>query len=129
MIQHPYITNYFQQPTPQPLKQQNGFVVVATEADALRYPIAPGNSITFKIESEPVMIEKTMGFSQLETPTVKRFRIVEEDSPKEVAKTPEGESEAFQRQSQRIDAIEAEIEKIKALLPKRTTKKKEEDDE
>jgi len=106
----------------QPQKPQPGFVVMPTEQDAMKYPIAPGNSITFKIENQPIMIEKTMGFSQFDSPVVKRYRIVEEDAP-----APEPSPEFALKGD--IDRIESEIEKIKALLPKRTVKKKEEDDE
>lgn len=106
----------------QPQKPQPGFVVMPTEQDAMKYPIAPGNSITFKIENQPIMIEKTMGFSQFDSPVVKRYRIVEEDAP-----APEPSPEFALKDD--IDRIESEIEKIRALLPKRTVKKKEEDDE
>ena len=103
-------------------KPQPGFVVMPTEPDAMKYPIAPGNSITFKIENQPIMIEKTMGFSQFDSPVVKRYRIVEEDAP-----APEPSPEFALKDD--IDRLESEIEKIRSLLPKRTVKKKEEDDE
>ena len=110
----------FQQPVQQ--KPQPGFVVMPTEEEALRYPIAPGNSITFKIENQPIMIEKTMGFSQFDAPIVKRYRIVEEEAP-----APEASPEYALKTD--IDRIDAEIEKIRSMLPKRSVKKKEEDDE
>lgn len=108
-------------------KPQPGFVVMPTEEEAMKYPVAPGNSITFKIESQPIMIEKTMGFSQFDAPVVKRYRIVEEDAP-----APEPSPEFALKQD--IDRIEEEIEKIRSMLPKRNTvntvkKKREEDDE
>lgn len=108
-------------------KPQPGFVVMPTEEEAMKYPVAPGNSITFKIESQPIMIEKTMGFSQFDAPVVKRYRIVEEDAP-----APEPSPEFALKQD--IDRIEEEIEQIRSMFPKRNTvntvkKKREEDDE
>ena len=64
---------------PQQQIQNGGFIVVHSEEEALRYPVAPGNSVTFKVENQPLVIEKTMGFSQLESPRIERFRLVREE--------------------------------------------------
>ena len=37
----------------QPAIQQSGFVLVPSEQEARNYPVAPGNSITFKDENAP----------------------------------------------------------------------------
>jgi hypothetical protein len=37
----------------QPTIQQSGFVLVQSEQEARAYPVAPGNSITFKDETAP----------------------------------------------------------------------------
>jgi hypothetical protein len=51
---------------------------------ARSYPVAPGNCVTFKIEGKPIVMEKSMGFSQLEAPRIDRYRLVrEEDAPQE----------------------------------------------
>ena len=50
-----------QQPTPQ--IQNGGFVSVRSEIEARNYPVAPGNSVTFKDEYSPYVYTKTMGFS------------------------------------------------------------------
>ena len=104
----------------QPVQQmQSGFVTVPTEQDALRYPIALGNSITFKIENQPVVIEKTMGFSQLDSPKIKRYKLVEE----EVEAAPAAEVEY----ALKSDLLKL-AEEVEALKPKRR-KKEEVDDE
>lgn len=70
-----------QQQMQQPAIQQSGFVLVQSEQEARAYPVAPGNSITFKDESQPYCYVKTMGFNQLDRPTFERYRLVKEDSP------------------------------------------------
>ena len=62
-----------------PAIQQSGFVLVQSEQDARSYPVAPGNSITFKDERQPYCYVKTMGFNQLDQPTFERYRLVKED--------------------------------------------------
>ena len=59
--------------------QNNGFISVRSAQEAMNYPVAPGNSITFKDEAQPYVYVKTMGFNQMEQPTFKRYRLVEED--------------------------------------------------
>lgn len=66
----------------QPQITNGGFVLAPSEDVARAYPIAPGNCVTFKIEGKPIVIEKSMGFSQLEAPKVEKYRLVkEEDTP------------------------------------------------
>lgn len=64
----------------QPTIQQSGLVLIPSEQDARNYPVAPGNSITFKDERAPYCYVKTMGFNQLDRPTFERYRLVKEDS-------------------------------------------------
>ena len=59
--------------------QNGGLISVRSEQEAMNYPVAPGNSITFKDEAQPYVYVKTMGFNQMEQPTFKRYRLVEED--------------------------------------------------
>lgn len=80
-----------QQTTPvqqSPSIQQSGFVLVQSEQEARSYPVAPGNSITFKDESQPYCYVKTMGFNQLDRPTFERYRLVKEDIPETAQKSP-----------------------------------------
>lgn len=86
MAYNPYLANninymYPQMNQPvQPQQIQNGGLVsVRSEQEARNYPTAPGNSITFKDESQPYVYVKTMGFNQMEMPTFKKYRLVEEE--------------------------------------------------
>lgn len=68
-----------QQNQSMPQIQHSGFVLVQSEQEARAYPVAPGNSVTFKDESQPYCYVKTMGFNQLDRPTFERYRLVKED--------------------------------------------------
>ena len=87
---YPYYQNYginpmyYQQMQPQPQQQnqqiQNGGFISAPSMDYARsYPVAPGNSVTFKIESQPYICTKTLGFSQLDQPIFEVFKLVKEE--------------------------------------------------
>ena len=79
--QQPY-QQAIQQPIQQPQQMQNGgFVVVPSEDDVLRYPVALGNLVTFKIENQPIVIEKSRGFSQFEAPKYERYKLIKEEMP------------------------------------------------
>lgn len=84
------------QPQPQPVQQVQqttpqqigvGFISVSNEQEARSYPVAPGNSITFRDENGPYIYTKTMGYSQLDRPTFEKFRLVKEEQAP--APTPE----------------------------------------
>lgn len=72
-----------------PQIQNGGFVSVPNEEIARTYPIAPGNSITFKDENAPYIYTKTMGFSQLDRPTFEKYRLVREEERQIVSQVPE----------------------------------------
>ena len=59
--------------------QNGGLVSIPNEDEARKYPVAPGNSVTFKDENAPYVYTKTMGFSQLDRPLFEKFRLVKED--------------------------------------------------
>ena len=59
-----------------PTIQNGGLVIVKSVEEAYNYPVAPGNCVTFKVENEPTIIEKTMGFSQLESPKIEEYELV-----------------------------------------------------
>jgi hypothetical protein len=82
-----YPNSYFQQYQPQsmqaqtsqpPVSTMGGFIPVQNENEARMYPIAPGTSATFIDENSPYCYTKTLGASQLDRPTFKKFRLVEE---------------------------------------------------
>lgn len=59
--------------------QNGGFVSVRSMEEAQNYPVAPGNSVTFKDENAPYVYTKTMGFSQLERPAFEVYKLVKQD--------------------------------------------------
>lgn len=105
------IQQQVQQQIPQP---SQSMMILPSEEDALKYPIAPGNSIMFKIENQPLIIEKSMGLSQLDSPMVRYIDLV----PRETEEKVEYATKAD------IDQLR---EEIKAL--KRPARKKEAEDE
>jgi hypothetical protein len=63
-----------------PQIQNGGFVMVKDINEAMNYPVAPGNSVTFKNENLPYIYTKTLGFSQLDNPIFEKFRLVKEEN-------------------------------------------------
>lgn len=68
-----------QQNNQTPQIQNGGFVMVKDVSEAMNYPVAPGNSVTFKNESQPYIYTKTLGFSQLDQPLFEVFKLVKEE--------------------------------------------------
>ena len=77
---YPYPVAVPQYPVNQQI-QNGGLISIGSEDEARAYPIAPGNSITFKDENQPYVYVKTMGFNQMEQPTFKKYKLVEEKAP------------------------------------------------
>lgn len=123
---------YNQQPTQQ--IQNGGLVSVRSEDEARNYPVAPGNSVTFKNESAPFVYTKTMGFSQLDRPVFERFRLVKEEAenaPKTEDKKQDIDMSVYALKTDlaaifgEIDAIKATVE---AMKPKKPAKKEQDDE-
>ena len=126
-----------QQPTQQIQQQQiqnSGFLSVPNEDIAMNYPVAPGNCVTFKIEGKPIVMEKSMGFSQLESPKIERYRLVKEELPvtnqetkrEDPVKNYDGEIKEIWDQ---IEDFKSELESFKKEMNKSyatPTKKKKE---
>lgn len=94
----------------QPQQIQNGGLVsVRGINEARNYPVAPGNSVTFKDENSPYIYTKTMGFSQLDRPIFEVFRLTKEDFTSEEETKP-----ADYRHE--IDELKMEIEKLKRMF-------------
>lgn len=111
---------YYQQPQ-QPQQMQNGFISARTVDEAFNWPVAPGNSLTFKIENQPFVCTKTKGFSPLEQPTFEIYRLVKEEAPApEAPKAETNYEDQFKQIWDEINTIKSQIEK-----PKRTAKKEE----
>lgn len=129
------------QTQPQPQVSQNtqplqnaGFIMVSSEDEAYRYPVALGKCMTFKVENEPIVIEKSMSYSQLENPKIDRYRLVREDvvdAPKPIEPI-EVEQSHDDGLKEELQAIRRDIEGIKKKLYSNNQKqiaKKREDGE
>ena len=68
--------------------QSGGLVSVRSMEEAFNYPVAPGNSITFKDETQPFVYTKTKGFSPLEQPVFEKYRLVKVEESQNVAQNP-----------------------------------------
>lgn len=138
MMQQPQQMPQQMQPQPRPAIQQ-GLVLVQSEQEARSYPVAPGNSITFKDESGPYCYVKTMGFNQLDRPSFERYRLVKEDAPQEAQSGPQSGEQAEKATSieyalkSDVDALRADVEAVKAKLKAKAAKRQreviEDDDE
>lgn len=96
-----------------PTQIQNcGFILIPSEDFVERYPVAPGNCVTFKIEGQPIVMEKSMGFSQFEPPRIKRYKLVEE-LPQEPAKAEPAKAES---NSISLDDVWSEINALKEKI-------------
>jgi hypothetical protein len=95
--------------------QNGGFVSVRSEMEARNYPVAYGNSITFKDETAPYVYTKTMGFSQLDRPVFEKFKLVREDAQEPISepKTAEVDNSAINGLKDEIGQIWKEIEALK----------------
>lgn len=145
---NPYAFNnppmgYMQTPTPvaptQPQTQtqnqtiqNSGFISVPSEEVARNWPVAPGNSVTFKNENAPFVYTKTMGFSQLDRPSFEKFRLVKEaDAPESIDPV---QTEPTQYALEKdLDAMrntmkhmKSDIDMLKAKLDKRPNQKRRE---
>lgn len=112
----------------QPQIQNGGFIQVHNEDEARNYPIAPGNSVTFKDENAPYVYTKTMGFSQLDRPIFEKYRLVKEDDMP--TQNPPVSAEIAQ-QTNNIDyalktdltALQTEIDALKQRIEELTFKR------
>lgn len=118
------------QPQVQAQMQTNGLISVHNEQEAKNYPIAVGNSITFKDENAPYIYTKTMGFSQLDRPTFEKYRLVKEDvEPQKEVLSAEADNTALDELKAEIEDVRCEIEALKKKLAPRKKAKEDEDDE
>ena len=113
----------------QPQIQNGGFIQVHDENEARNYPIAPGNSVTFKDENAPYVYTKTMGFSQLDRPIFEKYRLVKEEDIQAAQNQPV--SAVNSQQTNNIEyalktdltALQAEIDALKQRIEEMTIKR------
>ena len=97
----------------QQTQQSGGLISGRSIEEAYNYPIAPGNSITFKDETQPFVYTKTKGFSPLEQPVFEKYRLVKvEDMPAERTESPQN---GFDAQGE-IKLLWDEINAVKAAI-------------
>ena len=140
--QYGYRPQQMAQMPQQPVQQiQNGGFLAAPNEEYVRsYPVALGNCVTFKIEGKPYVMEKSMGFSQLDSAKIEKYRLVKEE-PEELPNLPSesknnNENAILDELINEIEAIKADIKAIKEKLKsitkpvtKKTLKDEEDDDE
>ena len=90
--------NNFGYPYMQTQTPQNSMIDVRSEDEVLRYPVAPGNSVSFRNVTEPYIYTKTMT-SQFGQPVIEKYRLVKEGTP---------EAEPYARKAD-LDALAATV--------------------
>ena len=135
---NPYYGQPYQAYQNQQQIHNGGYVSVRSEDEALMYPVAPGNSVTFINELAPYQYKKTMGFSQFDKPIFEKFRVIKEETQNspvsdETQKTSmdityaqKSEVEALQGE---IQALKEELKLLSGKMESETKKKKKESDE
>ncbi len=112
---YPYLMQN-QNYAPQQQQNQSPFIPVRNELEARNYPVAYGNSVTFKDENAPYVYSKTMGFSQLDKPVFEKYRLVKENVQEEEAKKEcgcEGLKTQIASLCEQITTLWDEIDKLK----------------
>lgn len=95
-------------------QMRSDFVVVRSEEEARNYPVAFGNTVTFKNESEPYMYTKTMGMSQLDRPVFEKYKLIKEQSQDtKPVEQPAQDQAALDKMRAEIKSIWKEIELLK----------------
>ena len=107
-MNYPYFNNFSQMMHPQQI-QGGGLVVVKSIEEAMNYPVAVGNSVTFKIENAPVVCEKSQGSSQFEAPRFEIFDLVKRES----APVVETNSDDFRSE---LEKLKAEVERLRTMI-------------
>ena len=116
---NPYLQQLQQMQAQQQGAVNNSLVNVRSEAEARNYPVAPGNSVTFKDENAAYIYTKTMGFSQLDRPVFEKFKLVREaETAQNDVLRQEPNTLSSETEKTKIDALSLEIEGIKKDISK-----------
>ena len=91
----------------QPVIQNGGVLAVKSRDEAFNFPVAYGTSVMFKLENQPFIFVKTMGFSQLEQPRFDTYKKVEEGDE---GNTNESEGSKYDEIKSEISAIKEQID-------------------
>ena len=102
--------------------QDGGFVSIPNEEMVYSYPVGMGKCVTFKVEGKPIILEKSMGFSQFEAPRIKRYRLIEEEAEKSTESRELTDIDKVKSDIKEIWGKLDEIENSKRYAPKRENK-------
>lgn len=100
----------------QPQIQNGGFISVRSAQEAFNYPVALGNSVTFKDETAPYIYVKTRGFSQLEEPVFEQFQLVKVENQQKSAEAVPTTNEAEQKFDINNYALKSDLEALQAEI-------------
>lgn len=100
----------------QPQIQNGGFISVRSAQEAFNYPVALGNSVTFKDETAPYIYVKTRGFSQLEEPVFEQFQLVKVENQQKSAEAVPITNEAEQKFDINNYALKSDLEALQAEI-------------
>ena len=95
--------------------QNGGFVCVSSEEEARKYPVAYGNSVTFKNENAPYVYTKTMGFSQLDSPLFEKYKLVKEEDTEVKNEEKSSLSQEYLLQED-LDPLVKDVKQIKTKI-------------
>lgn len=84
--------------------QSGELISVPSEEVARNWPVAHGNSVSFKDEHAPFIYTKTLGFGQMEQPVFEKFRVIKEEDKQE---TPQEAPESPQVRFATVEDIES----------------------
>lgn len=109
--------------------QNGGFVSIPSAEMVYSYPVAMGNCVTFKVEGKPIVMEKSMGFSQFDAPRIKKYRLVEETDTDKVESEAGVDLSEIEKIKSDIKDIWEEISEIKESPKKNAPKRESKDGE
>lgn len=89
---------------------QNQIIPIPSEMDARNYPVANGNSVTFRDENKPYIYVKSMGYSQLDRPIFEKYRLTKEETEEQPTQAKEYALKTD------IQALYDEINKLKGMI-------------
>ena len=114
--QYPYQQAYQQNYQQSTQVQNTGLVSVRSMEEAYNYPVAPGNSITFKDETQPFVYTKTKGFSPLEQPVFEKYRLVKVEDSHNVAQNPPKTPETGFDAQKQVKLLWEEVNALKSKI-------------
>ena len=115
--QQPYQQMQLAQQQAQMQQRQNEFIRVRSKEEAMNYPVAPSNSVTFINEVAPYCYVKTMGASQLDRPVFETYKLVkEEDESKTISDNEKQLKNDYSALKTDIEKLVKEVDELKASV-------------